>query len=431
MRKNSLLIVLVLLSLSAVAQVLAPEEVEDPGCRLLQKRYWTQLKDVAQDAHALRFRYPFSFSRVLDVAQTEQPRFDQRSIRFDRFDGRRVLAFSGNYYASYSDQLMDAGRRFRATFEDVMLPILKTATARLGQADDVTGFAFEVSHHVRKKVMKVSTEFTENVVLVLPGTAAAKLVAAKTPEQQQAALLEGQAFIDGNPVLLWVTDGPPPADWIPPARTVASKEDKAPAEDTAPPDPSRPLVNPKLLGVSEPKLHAVTAMDIGSLNSRYERTLAQMVQDLGAQAHFVSYAAPEFIKFRTGAYLQLPLSTALDAAGPASQYKLAAMAFDRHIAHLLRPVLGYFAGEPGFDGIDFSTSVRPGGSKDAAVSVEFILPLTALHCYQRFDCSGQKLIDAGVVLINGERVELDLQKAEGETQPMPVAQTAAPSPVRR
>jgi hypothetical protein len=35
-----------------------------------------------------------------------------------------------------------------------------------------------------------------------------------------------------------------------------------------------------------------------------------------------------------------------------------------------------------------------------------------LHCYERYDCTGQQLIEAGSVLINGERVGLDLQIAE-------------------
>ena len=46
-------------------------------------------------------------------------------------------------------------------------------------------------------------------------------------------------------------------------------------------------------------------------------------------------------------------------------------------------------------------------------AVEFFFPFTALRCYQKYDCTGQQLIDNGVVLINRERVALDLQVAEG------------------
>ena len=96
------------------------------------------------------------------------------------------------------------------------------------------------------------------------------------------------------------------------------------------------------------------------------------------------------------------------------------MAFDEHIAHLIRPVLGYLKPDPKqdpqFDGIGFSTTVRlnsKGQSATGLEAVEFFFPMEALHCYETYDCTGQQLIDAGTVLINGERVSLDLQIAEG------------------
>jgi hypothetical protein len=35
------------------------------------------------------------------------------------------------------------------------------------------------------------------------------------------------------------------------------------------------------------------------------------------------------------------------------------------------------------------------------------------RCFEKYDCTGQQLLDASSVLINGERVSLDLQIAEG------------------
>ena len=48
----------------------------------------------------------------------------------------------------------------------------------------------------------------------------------------------------------------------------------------------------------------------------------------------------------------------------------------------------------------------------APVSVEFMFPLNLLRTYAQFDSTGQQLIDSGYVLINGERVSLNLQIAE-------------------
>lgn len=112
--------------------------------------------------------------------------------------------------------------------------------------------------------------------------------------------------------------------------------------------------------------------------------------------------------------MQLSLATPLDSLAAGSQYKLAALAFDRHVVHLLRPAMGYFAPDVAFDGINFSTTIKVAGDKADVYSeaVEFILPLAALQCYRQYDCTGQQVLNAGFVLINGERVGLDLQSAE-------------------
>jgi hypothetical protein len=53
-------------------------------------------------------------------------------------------------------------------------------------------------------------------------------------------------------------------------------------------------------------------------------------------------------------------------------------------------------------------------SDGSPVAVEFIFPLKLMSAYADFDCTGQQLVDASFVLINGERVSLNLQAAEGQ-----------------
>jgi hypothetical protein len=74
-------------------------------------------------------------------------------------------------------------------------------------------------------------------------------------------------------------------------------------------------------------------------------------------------------------------------------------------------VLAYFAKDTDFDGIDFGTSVKLSTSA-SPLAVEFIFPLKALRCYANYDCTGQQLVNAGIVLMNGDRVTLELQVAE-------------------
>jgi hypothetical protein len=65
-----------------------------------------------------------------------------------------------------------------------------------------------------------------------------------------------------------------------------------------------------------------------------------------------------------------------------------------------------------FDGISFSTTIRQ-TSSPTPQAVEFYFSFKAMECFARYDCSGQDLINSGLVLINGERVTLNLDVAEG------------------
>jgi hypothetical protein len=159
-----------------------------------------------------------------------------------------------------------------------------------------------------------------------------------------------------------------------------------------------------------------SAVALAELQTSKQATLDKLVKDLGPQAHFVSYAEQSFVAFREGIYLELSLATDLPESAAGSRYKVAATAFDEHIAHLVRPTMGYFKDDADFDGIGFSTTAKVAGKgKVASTSeaVEFFFPFAVLRCYEKFDCTGQQLIDGGTVLINGERVALELQNAEG------------------
>jgi hypothetical protein len=159
--------------------------------------------------------------------------------------------------------------------------------------------------------------------------------------------------------------------------------------------------------------HDVSPSKLLKLEAQYGDTTRKLVSDLDAQAHFVRYAPPAFIAFHDGVYLQLNMTTNLEQPAGTSQYRIAALAFDTHVSHMLRPVSRNFHDNPQFEGIDFSTTVHQPGTSNSE-SVEFVVPLTALACYEKYDCTGQELIKRSIVLINGEPVTLDLLKAESD-----------------
>jgi len=410
------------------AQVVSPVEIKDPALRSLQQQYIEDLRLAGQDILAIKFDYPFYLSRKLDLDQTQQLHADQHSIRFDSYNGKTVLAITGNYYASYSADKVSPDERARNTFRNVVMPVLQAAVPRFQSNRQVRGYAVEISHHIVGKVMSVSMERPENLMVFLPQGAALRLLASKDDDARQAALMQGQTFLNAQPITIWLNgSGPQLAANALPAENSTdgdSGSDQAEAEIVSAGNGGAPApgtTSPKVPRRKEPPAppppppRDTSPQALASLQAADQTVIDQMVKELDPQVHFVAYAPPKFVAFRQGIYLELSLNSALPASAAGSRYKLAAIAFDDHVAHLIRPLLAYFKDEQKFDGIGFSTTVHLDGKPASGTSeaVEFYFPLTSLRCYEKYDCTGQQLLDAGTVLINGERVALDLQIAEG------------------
>lgn len=416
-------VVLGLISLSAASQVLPLGKVSDPSARLLQQRHITELQHLSTELSKVHFSYPFYFSQVLDIDEAKQKLLPQGSLHFDNFNGRTVLAITGNYYISYASGSMTGNERARKTYEDVIFPLLKVAVARMDHSVPFDGYAFEISHHVRKQVLKVDTEGPENLMVMFPRAVAERLVRAADVESRQAAVLESEVYLNGEPLSLWLTGDDAPADIK--DHYLARHDREANTKKTLNEEPAEPgtLVSSSLVPEStllnqirnrQNTVREISPAELLKLETTYEPVLQRLTTDLKQEAHFVDYAPPAFIAFHNGAYLQLNMNTELESPST-SQYRMTALAFDTHIAHILRAVSKYFHDKPQFDGIDFSTTLHQAGSAGSQ-SVEFVVPFSALSCYEKYDCTGQELINRSIVLINGERAALDLQRAEAEPE---------------
>ncbi len=410
------------------AQVVASVEITDPALRALQEKSFGDLKTVGENIAGHQFNFPFYFSRKLDIDEKVQKRTDQHSIRFENYNGSTVIAISGNYYGAYAADRFNEQQRARQTFQDVVVPILKAVVPTFENSTSVQGYAVEVSHHVINRTMGMPIERPENLMIYFPRAAALKLVTAQTNMAMQGALIDADVLLNAKQLSIWLTDeesiavkesassmsvpttstftAPAPAS--PPHIASAPSDAPGPKSDPAP----VPLIAPSMSLSRDSSPQAVAA-----LQSSIQGVSNQMLKELGADAHFVTYAPPAFIAFHHQVYLELSLATALAEPPDTSRYKLAALSFDEHVSPLIRRVLTYFPGDQNFDGISFSTTVRtrvhPGAPPGKPLSVEFFFPLESLRRYQSYDCTGQQLMKDGIVLINGERVQLDLQLAEG------------------
>ncbi len=196
------------------AQVITPVELSDPRDQLLQQRHLQTLMAIGTEIEAHKFPYPFYFSRVLDVDLAKMQLADQRSIRFDIYKGqtrvgdhrqllRGLLCRPHGLLRAIEGNLRDGRHADPADAEVPHFP----------DDSEFSAFAIEVSHHVRQKVMGVISEQPENVTIIIPVLVAQKLVDAKSDDQKQAAILDAQVFLNGQPYSLWLQEGAPSEEW--------------------------------------------------------------------------------------------------------------------------------------------------------------------------------------------------------------------------
>src|SRR5580704_2105392 len=314
------LILIVAAAGSVSSQVLTPAEIKDPELRSLQQQYINDLKVMGQDIQTLPLKYHFYLSRKLDLDESEQQHADQRSIRFDRYEGQTVLAVTGNYYAAYSERI-GPDQRARSTFLNLVMPILKSEVPRFQTNARVQGYAVEVSHHVMANVMGVTVERPENLMVYLPQSGALQLLGSKDENVQQAGLLQGRIFLNAQPINIWLNgEGPQPSTGADP--NPSSTEGPMPRTEIGPAAagevgagpgivsfPNTPMVKPNDLipiPARDTSPQALAALQASNLE-----LIAKLIKELQPQAHFVSYASQSFVAFRKGIYLELSVDTSL------------------------------------------------------------------------------------------------------------------------
>jgi hypothetical protein len=181
--------------------VIERSQIADPETHALQETYLGSLELIAQELKSHGFPYRFCLGPVaLDEEVQRCPH--QHTIRFGRLNGENVVEITGVYYASYSRKHMAANQRSQKTFRDVILPILKVAVPQFQDNPEIRGYAIEVSHYVRGKVLGVSLESPENLAVVLPSAAARNLIDSKDAHAQQIFLREGEIFLNAKPFSL-------------------------------------------------------------------------------------------------------------------------------------------------------------------------------------------------------------------------------------
>lgn len=184
-----------------------PSQISEPADRALQEKYLSKLETLGRELES--YRYPYRFCLTTELgAPAEVSCANQQSIRIGTLNGNNVLEITGSYHAAYSSSKLDEDQRAGLTFRAVILPALTMAVAQFQDDPQIQGYAIEISHYVRAKVLGVPWEGPENIAVVLPSDAAKRLVEAKYPQEQQTILDQGEVFLNADPFKLRVIPAP-------------------------------------------------------------------------------------------------------------------------------------------------------------------------------------------------------------------------------
>ncbi len=419
----------------------SPVEILNPDLKAAEEKYLPQLKALNHSIAAAKFPFPFLLSRYVGLDPAQQIETDSRGLEFVRFHSQVVLKISGNYNAAYNADLLTDNERAGRTFQDVIVPILGFVTREIPQDVTCDAIGFEISYHARRPNPSHDYEGKEILVVVFEKSEGFGFVQLASDSERQDILNRSEIYLNGAEFGLALGERKAlNVEALP--RSASNKDGErssAPGSSggarlgTPPPDPlsgrgkldtngapGLGRVAPRSTSVSpgqpetRPAPEKVNPADLEALQKKYKSHLDALAK-LGAEKfNFVDYAPPSLVLFHNRLVLQITLRNPRRyAADSTSIYKRAAQSFDLFLASKLKDLLEKVPPEMEIDGVDATVLhqfvSRAAGSSEA---VEFICPIKLLRQFVEAEITNQELLNQSVVLVNGERIALNLQQVE-------------------
>jgi hypothetical protein len=455
-RKKAFVLALAAVGLSMIgsaqptcAQV-NPVEIVNPRLKAAQSAYFSQIKTLYQEINSAKFPFTFALARHVGLDPSRQAEADSRGIEFVFFHDRMLLKISGSYNAAFSAERLTQNERASRTFSDVIEPSLALVSKTIPADVDCDGIGFEVSFHVRTRNQNFDFEGKEILVVVFDRADAFAFAGASTDSQRQEILNRSEVYLDGKEFGL-ALGGKEPLDLETRSRLSSSqaKATSGPASSPAsspagstrvspiplPPEmrlqthseiaglPAGPAPAAKPVGATAPSPPTIspgdsppsaTATDANDLQAHYQTQLDALAKLGLDKFHFVSYAPPSFVVYRSQVMLQLTLRNTIHfSPDSTSLYKRAAQSFDLFLAGQLKDILDKIPEDAPFARYDITVLNQFGtDAHSSSEAIEFICPRIALRRFVDADITNQQLIDQSVVLVNGVRIALNLQLVE-------------------
>jgi hypothetical protein len=403
---------LLLFGSARISAQVSPAEIRNPQLKALEQAHLNKLIDINRTIPLLTYAFPFLPSRYVGLDNKSQTVVDGRGLEFVNFHDQIVLKVTGNYAAAFDADRLTANQRSGRVFDDVVEQILKVLPGYFSVSDRFDAVGFEIGYHVRRKAPLYEYEGKEILVAVLSKADALRYAAAPTNSERQELLNRSEIFLNGKPFGLALS-GSEPLDVATLHRSVkqpagAPTNFERTGEDTSATSESTSVEIPDRAAPVR------TQADAESLEAKYKSQLEALAAAGLANHHFVQYAAPSFAIFRNQIVLQLTLRNPNSFDKEATSiYKRAARSFDLFLAPQLKSILERVPEDAELGSLDITIlndlTATTGHLSEA---LEFVCPAKALRKFANADITNQELINQSVILVNGVRINLNLQQVE-------------------
>jgi hypothetical protein len=420
---------------SARAQV-SPSEIANPKLKATEQAYLTQLQSLHHAIGETNFPLPFILTRYVGRDPDRQASLDTRGLEFVYFQNRLLLKTSGFYTAAFNSDELTSNERASRTLQEVIVPILRVMVQVIPADVECDGIGFEIAYHVRATHKNSDFEGREILAIVLDRAEAFALAAEPGNVERQTILNRSVIYLDGKPFGLAL--GRKDALGLETlgrsafGETMEAKALPVSAGKLRPPEPN-PQTAPAILpgpsrvapatrntadsvkptaALPDPKMPA-TAGDVERLQAQFQTQLDTLLKATGDKLAFVEYAPPTFAVYHKQLVLQFTLRNPLSFdKNSSSIYKRAARSFDLYLAPQLKVLLAKLPPDLPVDALDFSLLNRLDNETNASEAVEFVCPLNASRSFTDDEITSQDLINQSIVLVNGVRINLDLERVE-------------------
>ena len=403
-----------LLSLCCAARSYAqvsPAEILNPQLKALEQAHLHKLIEINQTVPLLTYSFPFSLSRYVGSENKSLGGIDGRGLEFVNFHDRIVLKVTGNYGAAFDADRLTPNQRSSRVFNDVIYQMLEIVPSYFSAADEFDAVGFEIGYHVRRKAAHYEYEGKEILVAVLSKADALRYAKAPTDSERQEILNRSEIFLNGKPFGLALS-GNEPLDVATLQRSVKQPLTIGNQQRTA--ADTEVISDSSKADTSEKAAPVRTQADAERLETKYKSQLEALAAAGIAKYHFVQYATPSFAVFRNQIVLQVTLRNPNTFDNEATSiYKRAARSFDLFLAPQLKSILEGVPDDAELGGLDITVlnqlTATTGHSSEA---LEFVCPIKALRKFAEADITNQELINQSVILVNGVRINLNLQQVE-------------------